>query len=209
MTSWERTLDLYLDVAKFASGANPLLAVDGGSVRANGSPVLIQGDHLTLRLHFCRFSSAGLEIVDLPSGSAIVFAGRARDAIESGDILFAADTFTVSGTGDDLLYSAELDLNTAELDAAIGTDAQLIVRCDVEVQNADNSRRMTLQFDATVRHEVYSEGAAVPITVAVDRAYRIADGEFQLWNPDQSKWHSIYVRGGAGAEQLVIGAGEA
>jgi hypothetical protein len=209
MTSWERTMDLYLDVAKFATGANPLLNVDGGSVRSGGSPTLIQGDHLTLRLHFCRFTSAGLEIVDLPAGSAIVFAGRLRDEIESGDILFAADTFTVSGTGDDLLYYADLDLNTTELDEAIGSEAQLIVRCDVEVQNADNSRRMTLQFDATVRHEVYAEGAAVPVTVAVDRAYRIADGELQLWNPDQSLWHSIYVRGGAGAEQLVIGAGEA
>jgi hypothetical protein len=34
------------------------------------------------------------------------------------------------------------------------------------------------------------------------------DGSFQLWNPDQSKFHTISVAGTAGAEYLVIGAGE-
>jgi len=35
-------------------------------------------------------------------------------------------------------------------------------------------------------------------------AYRLNDGNLQLWNPDQSKWHTIYVRGAAGAEHLAI-----
>ena len=39
-------------------------------------------------------------------------------------------------------------------------------------------------------------------------AYRLQDGELQLWNPDQSKWHSIYIRGAAGAETIVQGPGE-
>jgi hypothetical protein len=34
------------------------------------------------------------------------------------------------------------------------------------------------------------------------------DGSFQLWNPDQSKFHTISVAGAAGAEYLTIGAGE-
>jgi hypothetical protein len=36
-----------------------------------------------------------------------------------------------------------------------------------------------------------------------------ADGSFQLWNPDQSKWHTLLVHGLAGAEYLTIGIGEA
>lgn len=35
-----------------------------------------------------------------------------------------------------------------------------------------------------------------------------ADGSFQLWNPDQSKWHELKIGGLAGAEYIVIGAGE-
>jgi hypothetical protein len=35
-----------------------------------------------------------------------------------------------------------------------------------------------------------------------------ADGTFQLWNPDQSKWHTLLVHGLVGAEYLTIGAGE-
>jgi len=35
-----------------------------------------------------------------------------------------------------------------------------------------------------------------------------ADGSFQLWNPDQGKWHSLEVHGTAGAEYITISAGE-
>jgi len=35
-----------------------------------------------------------------------------------------------------------------------------------------------------------------------------SDGSFQVYNPDQSKWHSLKVRGTAGAEYIEIGAGE-
>lgn len=35
-----------------------------------------------------------------------------------------------------------------------------------------------------------------------------ATGELQLWNPDQSKWHTLQVRGLAGGEYITIGAGE-
>jgi hypothetical protein len=34
------------------------------------------------------------------------------------------------------------------------------------------------------------------------------DGTLQVYNPDQSKFHTIQVRGTAGAEYITIGAGE-
>lgn len=42
-------------------------------------------------------------------------------------------------------------------------------------------------------------------------AFRILNGELQLYNPDQplTPWHSIYVRGTAGQEQIVYGGGVA
>ncbi|HSV73451.1 MAG TPA: hypothetical protein VLH79_06805 [Chthonomonadales bacterium] len=45
-----------------------------------------------------------------------------------------------------------------------------------------------------------------------DGSYRIVtdvNGTFlQLWNPTQSKWHTVSIAGGAGAEQLVLGPAE-
>ena len=35
-----------------------------------------------------------------------------------------------------------------------------------------------------------------------------ADGSFQLWNPDQSAWHTLHVRGLAGGEYITIGAAD-
>lgn len=204
--SWDRTIDLYLDVAKQATGENPLLSVDGSSWRAGGLPVFVVGDHLTLRLAFVSFSSGVMSRVEVPAGAAIVFAAKSKADLVTGDVLFAAADFTASGTGETLLYEAQLDLNTAELVAAL-TTASLDVRCDVEVQNADNSRRITLQFDAVARLQVYDDGAALPLPVDAPRAFRIDDGELQLWNPDQSKWHSVYIRGAVGAEHLVIAGG--
>lgn len=34
------------------------------------------------------------------------------------------------------------------------------------------------------------------------------DGSLQLWNPDQSKWHTLLIGGAAGGEYITIGAGE-
>jgi hypothetical protein len=51
-----------------------------------------------------------------------------------------------------------------------------------------------------------------PVTLSLPAVFsglRIkADGSFQLWNPDQNKYHTLQVRGLAGAEYLTIGAGE-
>jgi len=57
---------------------------------------------------------------------------------------------------------------------------------------------------------VVEDGAQLGLAVvtAPDPAYRLNDGELQLWNPDQSKWHTLYVKGASGAEYLAIGPGE-
>jgi hypothetical protein len=34
-----------------------------------------------------------------------------------------------------------------------------------------------------------------------------SDGTLQVYNPDQSKWHTLQVRGAAGAEYITIAAG--
>ncbi len=57
-----------------------------------------------------------------------------------------------------------------------------------------------------VEEDGAQNGAIAPS--APSPAYRINDGELQLWNPDQSLWHTVYIKGAAGAEYLAIGPGE-
>jgi hypothetical protein len=46
----------------------------------------------------------------------------------------------------------------------------------------------------------------------VNGSYRLltnGNGTFlQLWNPTQSKWHTVFVSGAAGTETLVLGPAE-
>jgi hypothetical protein len=48
-----------------------------------------------------------------------------------------------------------------------------------------------------------------PILLLTQAGFRVkSDGSFQIWNPDQSKFHTLQVRGAAGAEYITIGLGE-
>lgn len=48
--------------------------------------------------------------------------------------------------------------------------------------------------------------AVVPQTVP---AFRISDGNLELYNPDTATWHAVYVKGAAGQERLAIAGGAA
>lgn len=54
---------------------------------------------------------------------------------------------------------------------------------------------------------VVTTGLKLPLTLAGMRI--TADGRFQLFNPDQNKYHTISVAGGVGEEYMEIAAGEA
>lgn len=59
--------------------------------------------------------------------------------------------------------------------------------------------------ELTIEEDGAQNGLSV---VSESPAYRISDGELQLWNPDESTWHTLYVKGAAGAEYLALGPGE-
>lgn len=48
--------------------------------------------------------------------------------------------------------------------------------------------------------------AVVPMS---NPAFRISDGELQLYNPDSGTWHTVSIRGSAGQETLAISGGAA
>jgi hypothetical protein len=58
---------------------------------------------------------------------------------------------------------------------------------------------------------IVEDGAQNDLAVAVPQppSFRVSDGDLQLYNPTTEQWHTIYMDGAAGAEQLTWGAGEA
>jgi len=160
--TWERQVDLYIDTAK-VGGEMPLLAIDGTSVSDGTSPYWVQGDHFSLRLFFRTRSDGEATAIDMPATAVMVLAARKQSTIHTSPLLFSADSFALEGTGDDACWVADLDLHTTNLTNAIGSDREITVRIDIEVQNVGNTRRLTYQFDAIIRHQSYAgEGSPDP-----------------------------------------------
>lgn len=161
--SWEKQLDLYIDVAKYGAGTNPLLTIATDSVAQAPAPVLVQGDHFRLRLFFRSVSGATATPVDLGENTAIVVAAKKLGALGAESNLFAATGFALEGEGTAACWSAWCDLHTDELEAAFGTTDEIRVRMDIEVQTIANDRRTTFQVDCTVRRHAYAgEGEPTP-----------------------------------------------
>jgi len=155
--TWTRHLDWYLDFRQLGSASSPLLSVDDdGASSIAQTPVLVQGDAFPLRLYCRERTDDGVDTVEIPSDSAIVLGGKKLSDIGSGPLLFSADSFALVGSGADAYWTADLDLHTANLDDALGTDAQITVRIDIEIQNPANSERQSFQFDVTIRRQAYA-----------------------------------------------------
>jgi len=56
---------------------------------------------------------------------------------------------------------ATLQFIQGDIAALSGTSTSLAVKCDIELQNADNTQRLTYQFDGSVLRQVY-DGEADP-----------------------------------------------
>lgn len=167
--SFSRVINLYLNLD--ANAGNPLVSgLSNKEVRA--TPQFIQGDTALVRIWpraETGNATAPLETYRLATGTNPVLAGKSAAALSAATLLFSALTWAEHNTEEDdsgdWYYEAELNLNTTELDAAItalsGTATSLAVKCDIELQNADNTQRLTFQFDGSVLRQVY-DGEADP-----------------------------------------------
>lgn len=46
------------------------------------------------------------------------------------------------------------------------------------------------------------------VNLPVNNSFRVKDGNLQLWNPTQSKWHTIFILGEVDQESIAIGPPE-
>lgn len=230
MTVWNKEISLYVD-ADVAEGGAPLL--DGKNSSARSALVyFMQGDKLTLNVYFRRRSTSTLtasSAIELPAGYNIVVAAKLAAGMEAATLLFSALDFAAAGAGDDLCYTATLDLNTHEIDAAFAaSDATfLAIKVDIEVQDAGNTARATFQFDATLKQQAYDgEASPTPGTpsypLPADIVTKSIDGSFDRfvddgvnpkgwykYNPDDGLWYMPSMKTVDGVPVLAPGVGVA
>lgn len=111
------------------------------------------------------------DIVSIPAGfTQIRFGARPVADLMQDELLFSADTFTASGTGDTLVYSAPLNLDTtgiAELFPAENvTIASVNALLDIELVSADEGTKRTPidQWPTIVSRDIFRDSEGVPTT---------------------------------------------
>lgn len=192
MTTWNRRYDLYIDVD--APSARALLVSATDSSVLNSPPEFVAGDESTLRIHFLRRTSVlgAVEAASPDADSVLRFSGRALGVPSGSDLLFLATGFE-QVEGDESAWEADLDLNTEELAtflAAAPTGPKALT-CEIEVSNAAQTRRRSLQFAAVALPQVY-EGQDTPTSLPTPEDFLSAravrfDVEQDLNNENQQR----------------------
>lgn len=148
-------------------------------------PAMMAGDVLTLDIYFRRRAANGTAsaALELPSGSVIAVAGKASNAMNVTDLLFLGGSFTLTGTGtDDARYSGTVDLNTSNIAAAMAalsaSDKFISVQMDIEVQNSDDTGRMTFRTEVYLYRQVYNESEAPSV---ITSHTTLTDPDGGLW----------------------------
>jgi len=194
MSVWTKRIALYVDVD--SAGGAPLLS-GKSSTRLSSKPTFIQGDKVRLELWFRSLASSPLNastVAELVAGSKMAVAAKQSGELDSDKVLFSAFDFALDGTGDDICYYADLDLNTQEIDDVFTEEdeATADIKVDIEVQNSDNTDRLTFQFDATLKQQVYDNEP--PTTPGTPPNYSAAECEarFVPRSEDEAfcRWHN-------------------
>lgn len=178
-------ISLYLDYAK-PGGADPLL--QGFTSRpVYSKPSLMSGDIFKLRLYFRKTGATADDASTqqtLADGVSIIVAGKSSSDLSiSAPVLFCCTYFVqVTGSSDQVCYEGELNLDTAEMAAAMETlsksATKLSAVIDVEIRNTTNSKRVTYRMTLDINRQVYSDTSALAGPIAT--AY--------LASPDGSRW---------------------
>lgn len=105
------------------------------------------------------------------------------------------------------LYHAVFELDDSETQFEFDSNAQYNSQkfwLAIEAITKTDAYHITLcGCELTVEEDGLNNGLSV--VTSSDPAYRLNNGELQLWNPNQSAWHSIFINGTAGNETIAIG----
>lgn len=130
------TLDLYINTS---SPARRALCQDFDSLSAPSTPEFVIRDTVRLRLHFMTVASGSRTGTTLDLGGSVTINFGAKPASNfatATSYLFYTSSFTRDATDvDDVVYEADLDLNTTEFVTAIGSSESVGIKIEIEVDD--------------------------------------------------------------------------
>ena len=162
--SWSLTKALHLDVYGQYPRVLMVSAIDSALLQP--PPDFIQGDAFPIRLYFWeRGDNGSLIAADPGSSASIIFSARPAGVPTGSALLFECNAFTQTSPG---IWDGTCSLATAEISALLAADPSgtKTILAEVEVRDSiTNTKRTSLQFDLTLRPEVYANDdtpAALP-----------------------------------------------
>ncbi|NCC50897.1 MAG: hypothetical protein EOM20_06730 [Spartobacteria bacterium] len=146
-------------------------------------------------------TSIVMQIYDNPARQGPALAEATIDAADITDI--TAETWA-AGTDQNATFALDADDVNFALDAPDGESDELWMFFYAVIGGENIALGSTTLA-------VHVNGAATGATLGTTSPnWRItAGGKIQLYNPDQAKYHDVYVGGAAGQEVLIISVGEA
>jgi hypothetical protein len=148
------------------------------------SPVLTQR---VTTLYFTRRDTVPVEVQFVRAGAVVELGAGATGAIGikktyTGSFLANDTAWTKTGTGTSTVYTFDLNLNTANLDAEFSPDASTdSITAKIEVTwTVGSTTTTTLPTSVTIYNDVIRGGEGVPTSTAA--------GSFLLQSADSSIW---------------------
>jgi hypothetical protein len=102
-------------------------------------------------------------VTAIDAGKSIKFGAKALATYATdAEFLFSQATWTAAGSGTTTTYTANINLNTAELIAAIGTAAYLDCKAEFTILNASNENELSTQVTFRILKDVVTGSEGVP-----------------------------------------------
>lgn len=156
------TLDLYINTS---SPARRALCQDYDSLSAPSTPEFVIRDTVRLRLHFMTVASGARVGTTLDLGGSVTINFGAKPAANfatATSYLFYTASFTRDATDvDDVVYEADLDLNTSEFVTALGSSESVGIKIEVEIDDGAVLQTVA-QGDATGINDVIDGTSSSP-----------------------------------------------
>lgn len=152
--SWDLAEAFYLNVG---SQVGVALDYNGNGLSTRADPFSLRlADIFTARL-FLYDGILSTTPIAIPAGYVMILAAKKLVSdVPTGDVLFNATGFTGVTVDGKQAYEAELSLDTPELDTALGSASELECQCDLEIQNASNTKRKTFSFKVKILPQSYA-----------------------------------------------------
>ena len=225
MADLRRNIEIYLDVEN-----NARKQLSGTDFFNADQLDLYRGTQVLFRCHLLMSDAVTAYAPD--ASSTWLFGIDSKYDLDHTDLVVSDnDQFNLDGdwdqrdvVGGKICWRA--DLTSSLLKTDLGNDASKTMYCALWMAPPSGNYTLMAHWGVIVRNVAVDPTTAIgqdgiafatvdlleadvtQIKTPTNGIYRLRNGALQLWNPDQSKWHTVGIKGAEGAEYWSYGPGE-